>query len=312
MLKNLATIICLITIFAIIKYGLKKNPTEVSKRAFLDLIGYFGNINIRAHERNMQKSRVTNEKTLTKSKNYKLIETMLFDLNMPDATVEGFIFGIVLFSFIINTIIFFYTFSIFLFIFGLIAVTIFLLVLAYMFSNKGHFEREFAVMAAEDLIAVNLASGAFKAIKGNLNLFDDKVKRYFEEFVSNIEDYKMSFNEAVDVLTLQLGDSFVKFASKLKEYDRTGKQGTLDTFKDDIDLNTMRRTEMMELEAVLDANNKMYLQTLSITGFVCGIFCASTPQLFKLAVSTFLGNIILVIVFCAVLGGFTYLQKLRS
>lgn len=312
MLKNLATIICAIAVFIIVKYGLKKNPTELSKTAFLKMIGYFGSINYTIHEKNIQKSMITKEETFAKSKTYRLIETMLFDLDLKDTTVEGFIFGILFFSFIINVVLFFYTLSIFMFIILYIGLTIFLFVLAYMLSNKGHFEREYAIMSAEDLISVNLTTGIYKAIKNNMGLFDEKIRMHFEEFVSNIDDYKMSFNQSLDILTDRLGSSFIKFSAKLKEYERTGKQSTLETFKDDIDLNVMRRTEMMELEEVLNNNNMTYIQTLSITGFLLVVFCASTPQLLLMLVTTLLGRILLIASLSLVLGGFTYLQTLRN
>lgn len=312
MFKNLSLILCVCCLLLIIKYGLKKNPTQIARQSFLKMIGYFGNLNLKTHEKNIQKSKLTNKNTFAKSSNYKLVATMLFDLALVDVTVEGFLMGILFVSTAINLIIFMYVKSVLMFCMGLPAIGLFLGVLAYMMSNRGHYNKEFALMAAEDLMITSLYEGILKAIKDNCQLFDESVKPYFEAFISDIDEYRLPVDEALDNLTAKLGDSFFAFSEKVKEFEKTGKQGTLDTFKDDLALNVMRRTEMMELEEVLSTNNRTYLQTLSMTAGTFFALCSGTPKILELAVGNSIGRLILMTVMIIILYGFTSLQRLRN
>jgi len=312
MFRNLSTILCVIAIFFIARKGLNKDPTIVIRKYGKDVLGYFGNLNMKQHNKNTQKARISNENTFAKKKIYKTITTMLFDLGWIEVTVEGFIFTMTIFSLLVNLVFLLYTRSMFLFIVGVPATMTFLFVLAYMSSNSGHYAKEFALLAAEDLIITSIHDGILKAVKSNISLFSDEVKPYFERFISDKEDFKKPTEAALDDLTVKLGESFFPFSEKIKEFERTGKKGTLDTFKDDLNLNVMKRTDMMELEDTLQKCNSSYLTMLAIVGVLTVVVFCSSKEITKIAFTTGIGRAVIVIILILILRGFAFLQALRN
>ena len=57
-----------------------------------------GNTLLKIHNKNIQKAAITSKNTFAKSKFYKKIEQMIFDLGLNDVTVEGFMFFLIFIS----------------------------------------------------------------------------------------------------------------------------------------------------------------------------------------------------------------------
>lgn len=312
MIRNLSIILCIVTLYFLLKILIKKNPEDILKSYADKSLGYLGDLSVETHEKNKQLARIAPEKSVMNKKKYKLISDMLFDVGLQGVTVEGFILGSVLISLLVSLVIFFYTKSFALVLISIPSCVFITITLTYILSNSGHFAREMAIMSAEDLIIASLSDGVFHAIKSNLNLFDPLVRKSFERVIENVLRFKIPIEKAIIILTEELGSSSYKFAKKLLEYERTGKQGTLDTFKDDLALNVMRRIEIMEFEARAKSSTKAFTKAILFSFTILIVLCSASVSVKELVVHSMLGYILISVDMLGILWGYLKIQKLRG
>ena len=114
-------------------------------------------------------------------------------------------------------------------------------------------KREACVMDAIDLIIPELRNGVKNAILLHKENFSPLIVNDFNEFDVNVNKRKMSFEDAMLVLSDTLGMLFRDFAQKAISYESCGDVDMLDIFVEIIETNRLRR----ELR---DINNTKYAQ----------------------------------------------------
>lgn len=114
-------------------------------------------------------------------------------------------------------------------------------------------KREACVMDAVDLIIPELRNGVKNAILLHKSNFNPMIINDFNEFDTNVNKRKMSFEDAMLVLSDSLGVLFRDFAQKAISYEASGDIDMLDIFVEIIETNRLRR----ELR---DINNRKYAE----------------------------------------------------
>ena len=100
-------------------------------------------------------------------------------------------------------------------------------------------KRELDVMNAIDLIEAG--SGIKNAIATYIDNFAPSVRDDFRAFLTNINERGYSFEDAMYMLSDNLGTVFRDFAQKAIYYERVGEKEMLDIFSDITETNRLRR-----------------------------------------------------------------------
>lgn len=310
-LSNLGTVIAIVLFIIVITaigFNLKKFISDTTKGIFTAT----GNTLLKIHNKNLQKAAITSKKTFAKSKTYKDISQIIFDLGLNDVTVEGFICSLVLASLIVGIVILLVTRSIILFIFLSGSTLVLLYTVAYMMASEGHFKREFAIMDAIDLIIVNMKDGVLKAVKEQIDLFDPLIQPDMQMFIDDMYEYKIPVAEALDSLGERLGPSFTKFKEKAKEFEEKGRAGMLETFADDMNENMYRRMDLRELLDTLREANTGFALAMCVCGFLGFAIIGSNEALRNALFTTTIGQVVIVINIILIIAAFAYIQSLRE
>lgn len=102
-------------------------------------------------------------------------------------------------------------------------------------------KREACIMDAVDLIIPELRNGVKNAILIQKQNFSPLIVDDFNEFEINVNQRKMSFNDAIMVLSDSLGMLFRDFAQKAISFEQSGDLDMLDIFVEIIETNRLRR-----------------------------------------------------------------------
>lgn len=102
-------------------------------------------------------------------------------------------------------------------------------------------KRESCVMDAIDLIIPELRGGVKNAILLHMSNFSPMIADDFKEFDINVNRRKMSFENAMLVLSDNLGIVFRDFAQKAISYEASGDTDMLDIFVEIVETNRLRR-----------------------------------------------------------------------
>lgn len=311
MLQNLLVICVVIAIVIILVRFLKINIRNVSIKIAEKTFSQVGNVVIKIHDKNIQKAKISNKPSFAKSKLYKTVSQMIFDLGW-DSNVEGFLFLISLGAVIINLALFVFLKSIFLFITGTFGTAVLLYTLAYMLASEGHFKREFAIMDAIDIIIVNMHAGVYKAVKEQIGLIDETIRPDFVSFLDDINEYKIPIQDALDNLADKLGPSFYKFKDKAKEFELKGRAGMLETFADDMNENMYKRMDMHELLETLREVNMAFSMALGICLILAFAVVGSNTAIIEFLFHSLFGQVLIVFNFLLIVAAFAYIQSLRK
>ena len=101
--------------------------------------------------------------------------------------------------------------------------------------------REACIMDAVDLIIPEVRNGVKNAIMTQKQNFSPLIVDDFNEFETNVNQRKMSFNDAMMVLADSLGMLFRDFAQKAISFEQSGDLDMLDIFVEIIETNRLRR-----------------------------------------------------------------------
>ncbi len=311
-LSNIGTLICIGFMIFIVVFGLKISISSLSVRMTEWVLKPMGNKLLKIHNKNIQKTQISDKPTFANKKFYKKATQIIFDLGLDDVTVEGYMAAIGFIAVLVSIFTFAIFKSFFIAILAIPSTAVMIHTFAYMIASEGHFKREFAIMDAMDLIIVNLDGGVFKAVKDQIYLFSPLVQNDLRAFVDDVYEYKVPMDAALDSLAIRLGPSFFKFKEKVKEYEAKGRAGMLETFADDMNENMYRRMDMRELMEVLREGNIMFALSLGVCLFLFGIFVLGNPGIMDMVFKTAIGQIILSINIIAVIMAFSFLQRLRE
>lgn len=310
-MKLFTNIFILAIIYFIINRILHIDVIQFSKKSVDASFGLIGNYNARMHRKNMQKAELSKSKSIAKSKIYILIEGIILDNNFKDVTVEGVFTTVLLASMILNGLLYLVLKNILIFIFGTAGVIVFLFTILFITGSETYYKRQYSRMDAEDLITSSLKNGVIAAVKDNVELMSDNIKKPYQDFLNNIS-MKISPAAALEILGKDLGHESLPFINQLIAFDKFERKGSLDIFKDMSKENTNKRFDMMDMQMFLRDLNSMYLKTLAITGALLIFMVLPNPVMLEMLLRTTLGNLAILANFCLIVFGFARIQKFRN
>lgn len=173
-------------------------------------------------------------------------------------------------------------------------------------------KRERDVMDAMDLIIPEAGNGIKNAIIQYRETFSPSVKEEFEQFIANVQDRGYTFEDAMYMLSDQLGPVFRDFAQKAVYFEAVGEKEMLDIFTDITETNRLRR-QLRDENAIAFGGLKT---TFAISALMtCAYFLfivltdAFSREFFLYKNS---GKVLLVIIVLVIISVLAYITTLKS
>lgn len=172
--------------------------------------------------------------------------------------------------------------------------------------------RETEVMDAIDLIIPDIRSGVVNAITRYRDNFAPGVQNDFKAFLSNIHDRGYSFDDAMFILSDNMGTLFRDFAQKAIFYERVGDPEMVDIFADIIETNRLRRElRYTNKQAFIKLKTSFMLSTVIVCGYA-GFVVATDATSRAFFIDSTPGNICLVVSIIIVISVLSYITTIRS
>jgi len=196
-------------------------------------------------------------------------------------------------------------------VFWLLCLIIELIMTRVMVSEKME-RREADVMNAIDLIVPEVGNGIKNAIVMYKDNFAPSLREDFQAFVTNIQDRGYTFEDAMYILTDNLGMVFKDFAQKAIYYEAVGEKEMQEIFTDITETNRLRRQ-------LRDENNNAFVSLkasfivsalMTLGYFVFLMFTDSFSRQFFL--TNTVGKVLLVIIIMVVFLVLAYITTIKS
>lgn len=172
--------------------------------------------------------------------------------------------------------------------------------------------RETQVMDAIDLIIPDIRSGVVNAITRYKDNFAPGVQNDFRAFLSNIHDRGYSFDDAMFILSDNMGVLFRDFAQKAIFYERVGDPEMVDIFADIIETNRLRRElRYTNKQAFLRLKTSFMLSTVIVCGYA-GFVVMTDATSRAFFIDSIWGNLCLVVSIIIVISVLAYITTIRS
>lgn len=173
-------------------------------------------------------------------------------------------------------------------------------------------KRELDVMNAIDLIVPEAGSGIKNAIATYIDNFAPSVRDDFRAFLTNINERGYSFEDAMYMLSDNLGTVFRDFAQKAIYYERVGEKEMLDIFSDITETNRLRRQLRDENTTAFNTLKVNFLVSTLLTAgyFVFLMMTDSFSRTFFL--QSMPGKVLLVAIIMIVFSVLGYISTIKS
>ena len=173
-------------------------------------------------------------------------------------------------------------------------------------------KRELDVMNAIDLIVPEAGSGIKNAIATYIDNFAPSVRDDFRAFLTNINERGYSFEDAMYMLSDNLGTVFRDFAQKAIYYERVGEKEMLDIFTDITETNRLRRQLRDENTTAFNTLKVNFLVSTLLTAgyFVFLMMTDSFSRTFFL--QSMPGKVLLVAIIMIVFSVLGYISTIKS
>lgn len=199
----------------------------------------------------------------------------------------------------------------FTFVFWLVCFVIMLMLTRVLVSERME-KRESDVMNAIDLIIPEASNGIMNAIVSYKDNFAPSVREDFMAFVSNIQDRGYSFEDAMYILSDQLGVVFRDFAQKAIYFEAVGEKEMLEIFSDITETNRLRRQLRNEnTGAFIQLKTSFVVSVLMTFGYFCFIVVTDSFSRHFFLMTT-AGKVLLVIIVFIVFLVLSYITTIKS
>lgn len=199
----------------------------------------------------------------------------------------------------------------FTFVFWLVCFVIMLMLTRVLVSERME-KRESDVMNAIDLIIPEASNGIMNAIVSYKDNFAPSVREDFMAFVSNIQDRGYSFEDAMYILSDQLGVVFRDFAQKAIYFEAVGEKEMLEIFSDITETNRLRRQLRNEnTGAFIQLKTSFVVSVLMTFGYFCFIVVTDSFSRHFFLMTT-AGKVLLVVIVFIVFLVLSYITTIKS
>lgn len=168
------------------------------------------------------------------------------------------------------------------------------------------------VMDAMDLIIPEAGNGIKNAITTYVDNLPESIQGHFKVFLINVNDLGYSFEDAMLILTDNLGEIFRDFSQKAIYFEQTGEKDTLEIFSDITETNRLRRQLRDENnEAFKSLKTSFIVSVLMTAGYFCFI-CVTDEFSRNFFLMTTVGKILLLFMLAIVFAVLSYITTIKS
>ena len=173
-------------------------------------------------------------------------------------------------------------------------------------------KRESDVMNAIDLIVPEVSNGIKNAIVMYQDNFAPSIQEDFKAFVANIQDRGYTFEDAMYILTDNLGLVFRDFAQKAIYYEAIGEKEMEEIFTDITETNRLRRQLREENNAAFAVLKGTFITSALIT-FGYFLFIIITDAFSRhFFLETNAGRVLLIIILMVIFCVLAYISTIKS
>ena len=168
------------------------------------------------------------------------------------------------------------------------------------------------VMDAMDLIIPEAGNGIKNAITAYIDNLPDSIQGHFRIFLTNVNELGYSFEDAMFILTDNLGEIFRDFAQKAIYFEQTGEKDTLEIFTDITETNRLRRQLRDENnDAFKSLKTSFIVSVLMTAGYFCFI-CVTDEFSRNFFLMTTGGKMLLLFMLGIVFAVLSYITTIKS
>jgi len=126
-------------------------------------------------------------------------------------------------------------------------------IVCVLFSTSLHHKqrRIIDVIDTENLLSIEMRRGFNTVVRDNLNRIPVSIREYYEDYLNNVENLNYNSEEALRILKMSLGNVSYDFLSKVNIEMNYREEGTIETFKDIVELNNIRKLARSELNKTM-------------------------------------------------------------
>lgn len=172
--------------------------------------------------------------------------------------------------------------------------------------------REACIMDAVDLIIPELRNGVKNAILFQKQNFSPLIVDDFNEFDINVNQRKMSFNDAMMILSDNLGMLFRDFAQKAISFEQSGDLDMLDIFVEIVETNRLRR-ELRDINNVRFSAIRRDFIVSSALMVAYAFYAMATDKFTRVFLtSTTFGKFIVIFMFADTIAVLAFISMIKS
>ena len=172
--------------------------------------------------------------------------------------------------------------------------------------------REACIMDAVDLIIPELRNGVKNAILFQKQNFSPLIVDDFNEFDINVNQRKMSFNDAMMILSDNLGMLFRDFAQKAISFEQSGDLDMLDIFVEIVETNRLRR-ELRDINNVRFSAIRRDFIVSSVLMVAYAFYAMATDKFTRVFLtSTTFGKFIVIFMFADTIAVLAFISMIKS
>lgn len=195
-------------------------------------------------------------------------------------------------------------------IFGMVYVVV--LVLTRVMVSERMEKREADIMNAIDLIVPEVHNGVKNAIVTYQDNFASSVRDDFVAFIINIQDRGYTFEDAMFILSDNLGLVFTDFAQKAVYFEAVGEHEMVDIFADIVETNRLRRQLRDENSNAFTNLKATFLISAGMT-FAYFIFLMFTDDFSRnFFLTETVGKLLLIVMVAVVFAVLAYITTIKS
>lgn len=147
--------------------------------------------------------------------------------------------------------------------FPLIFIAILSILLSISLSAKQR--RIIDVIDTENLLSIEMRRGFNNVVRDNLNRIPVSIRQYYLEYLTNTEQFNYNSEDALRILKLSLGKVSYNFLDKVNIEMNYREEGTIEGFKDIVELNNIRKLARNELNKTIRNIFSQFMGALILT-----------------------------------------------
>lgn len=126
-------------------------------------------------------------------------------------------------------------------------------IVCILFSTSLHHKqrRIIDVIDTENLLSIEMRRGFNTVVKDNLTRIPISIREYYADYLNNVENLNYPSEDALRILKMSLGNISYDFLSKVNIEMNYREEGTIETFKDIVELNNIRKLARSELNKTM-------------------------------------------------------------